>query len=464
MRVRGSRIGDPDVALAKGDLKFILHGKKLQGKWVLVRMGGKAAREAKPNWLLIKERDEYDQTADETPIVEKAPNSVLTGRDLDAIARDQDHVWQSNPPEPGREPGRKTGPTDPPRAAGARFAPADLAGAKESLPSYIQPQLASEAAAPPTGPQWLHELKLDGYRIQAHIDKTHRVRLFTRSGLDWTHRMATVARALGELSVDSAILDGEVVVLDEQGISSFARLQAAFEEGSTHPLTYFVFDLLHLNGHDLRKQPLTERKQILERMIESLPPQEIVRYGQHLESDGAPILTRRATSARKGSFPNVPTALIPLGRGNHGSRSSVFTGRSLSSGGFTRPANGTDGVGALLLGYYDGKNLMYAGKYRYRIYPGERTRLRKRWRPCDRRKAFTDVPSAAAKGAMWVRPELVAEVRFTTWTKDELVRQASFKGLREDKKATEIRREVADETAAGCGESCGPRHLKESNP
>ncbi len=434
-------IGDPDAALAKGDLKFILHGKKLQGKWVLVRMGGKAAREAKPNWLLIKERDEYDQTADETPIVEKAPNSVLTGRDLDAIARDQDHVWQSNHPETGG----KSGQTDQPRAAGARFAPADLPGAKESLPSFIQPQLASEAAAPPTGPQWLHELKLDGYRIQAHIDKAHKVRLFTRSGLDWTHRMPTVSHALGGLSVESAILDGEVVVLDEKGISSFARLQAAFDEGSTNPLTYFVFDLLHLNGHNLRKQPLTERKQILDQLIESLPPQDVVRYGQHLESDGAPIFAQACHLGAEGIVSKRADSTYTSGRGPSWIKIKCFRRQEFVVGGFTKPANGTDGMGALLLGYYDGKNLMYAGRTGTGFTQESGRALRKSLEAMRQTaKAFTDVPMAAAKGAMWVRPELVAEVQFTTWTTDDLVRQASFKGLREDKKATEVRREVAD--------------------
>ena len=279
-------LGNADEALAKGNLKFVLHGQKLHGKWVLVRMGGKAANEAKPNWLLIKEHDQYEQTADEEPITEKAPNSVLTQRDMDAIARDGDHVWQSNRPETS-SPG-KSSPAKPLRAA--PFTPSGLPGKKEALPAFISPQLASEAPAPPVGEHWVHELKLDGYRMQAHIDKAGKVRLYTRSGLDWTHRMPSVARELGKLSVESAILDGEVVVLSEFGQSSFALLQAAFEEGASHPLTYFVFDLLHLNGHNLRQQPLTERKQILAQMLDSLPEHEVVRYGQHIETEGAPIL------------------------------------------------------------------------------------------------------------------------------------------------------------------------------
>ena len=188
-------VGDPDQGLAKGNLKFILHGKKLQGKWVLVRMGGKAANESKPNWLLIKEHDEYEQSADDEPITEKEPNSVLTQRDIEAIARDEDHVWQSNRPETSS--GNKW--AKPARAK--PFAPTELPGSKENLPGFIEPQLASEAPEPPVGQHWVHELKLDGYRIQAQIDKAGKVRLYTRSGLDWTHRMGAVARELGRLSV-----------------------------------------------------------------------------------------------------------------------------------------------------------------------------------------------------------------------------------------------------------------------
>ena len=150
------------------------------------------------------------------------------------------------------------------------------------------------------GAHWVHELKLDGYRIQAHIDKAGKVRLFTRSGLDWTHRMPLIVRELGRLKVESAILDGEVVVLTADGQSSFAELQAAFDEGASHPLTYFVFDLLHLNGHNLRHQPLAERKQILAQMLDSLPEHEVVRYGQHIETEGAPIFDAGLQAGRGG--------------------------------------------------------------------------------------------------------------------------------------------------------------------
>jgi bifunctional non-homologous end joining protein LigD len=431
-------IGDADASLAKGNLKFILHGQKLKGKWVLVRMGGKAADEAKPNWLLIKEHDEYEQGAGDEPIVEKEPNSVLTQRDLEAIARDGDHVWQSNQPETASS--AKAAPV-----AAVPFAPSGLPGKKEALPAFIPPQLASEAATPPVGKQWFHELKLDGYRIQAHIDNAGKVRLYTRSGLDWTHRMPSIARAVGRLSVESAILDGEVVVLLESGQSSFADLQAAFEEGTSHPLTYFVFDLLHLNGHNLRPEPLAERKQILAQMLDSLPEHEVVRYGQHIETEGALMLAEACRRHAEGIVSKRSDGAYTSGRTKSWIKIKCVRRQEFVIGGFTKPANGTDGIGALLIGYYEGKTLVYAGRTGTGFTQVNSRKLRTQLEAIRQSSMpFAEVPPAMSREALWVRPELVAEVQFSTWTADQLVRQASFKGLREDKKAADVRREVPD--------------------
>jgi bifunctional non-homologous end joining protein LigD len=428
-------LSDPDAALAKGNLKFVLHGQKLQGKWVLVRMGGKAANEAKPNWLLIKEHDEYEQTAEDPPITEKAPNSVLTQRDMDAIANEKDHVWQSNRPEASA----------PARVA---FAPSGLPGKKEAMPGFISPQLASEAATPPVGEHWVHELKLDGYRIQAHVDKSGKVKLYTRSGLEWTHRMPSVVRALGRLSVDSAILDGELVVLTETGQSSFAKLQAAFEEGASHPLTYFAFDLLHLNGQDLRQQPLTERKQILAQMVESLGEQ-VIQYGQHLETDGRHIFDEACKLGAEGIVSKRSDSTYTSGRSKSWLKIKCVRRQEFVIGGFTKPNNGTEGIGALLLGYYKDKKLIYAGRTGTGFTQVSSRKLRQQLEGIRQdRMPFAEVPGAMAKAALWVKPELLGEVQFSTWTDDGLVRQASFKGLREDKKSAEVRREEPDPSLA----------------
>jgi bifunctional non-homologous end joining protein LigD len=434
-------LGNPDESLAKGNLKFILHGQKLQGKWVLVRMGGKAANEAKPNWLLIKEHDEYEQAAGDEPITEKAPNSVLTQRDMDAIARDGDHVWQSNRPESSASSAKP--------ARSVPFAPPKLPGSKESLPAFIAPQLASEAATPPVGEAWIHELKLDGYRIQAHVDGAGKVRLFTRSGLDWTHRMPSLARELGRVSVEGAILDGEVVVLSKDGLSNFAELQAAFDEGAPNPLTYFVFDLLHLNGRNLRQQPLLERKQLLEQMLDSMPEHEIVRFGQHIATEGAPVLKEACRMGAEGIVSKRADGAYTSGRSKAWLKVKCERRQEFVIGGFTKPSNGTDGIGALLLGYYEEKKLIYAGRTGTGFTQVLSHQLRGQLEKIRLTKtAFAEVPAAMAREALWVRPELVAEVQFSTWTADRLVRQASFKGLRDDKKASEVRREVAEAAPA----------------
>ncbi len=267
------------------------------------------------------------------------------------------------------------------------------------MPGFISPQLASEAPEPPAGEQWVHELKLDGYRIQAHIDKAGKVRLYTRSGLDWTHRMAPVAREFGRLSVESAILDGEVVVLDQHGQSSFADLQAAFEEGAKHPLTYFAFDLLHLNGHNLRQEPLVERKKILAQMLGSLGEQETVRYGQHLETEGDPIFKEACKMGAEGIISKRADSVYTSGRTKSWIKIKCVRLQEFVVGGFTKPNNGTEGIGALLLGYYDQKKLIYAGRTGTGFTQVSSRHLRKQLEAMRQtRMPFEDVPGVGRQG------------------------------------------------------------------
>ena len=303
-------VGDADEGFRTGRLKFILHGHKLKGHWTLVRMGGKAAQESKPNWLLIKEHDEYERSRRRSAIVDEAPDSVITHRDLDAIASASDHVWDS-----------RTGLAADERAKAAGLEEESCKEAKqaqhrrperrkdEPLPKFIPPQLASASELPPTGKDWLHELKLDGYRMQARVENG-KVQLLTRSGLDWTHRMRSLATALAELPAKTALLDGEVIVLDERGISSFAALQAAFQEGAKHALHYYVFDLLHLDGHSLRTLPLTERKDLLARSRRRPGRRRHPRSASMYATRRPPSSTKPAATARKASSLNAPTACI----------------------------------------------------------------------------------------------------------------------------------------------------------
>ncbi len=444
---------DVDEGLTKGSLKFALHGEKMKGNWALIRMNGRAANESKPNWLLIKEHDQQERTQQDTPITEESPDSVLSGRNMDAIAKDGDRVWNSNRSQPNgtqviaaTTKSTSAKPVRANRKQGAHDWSAELKGtSKESLPSFVAPQLAALAKAPPTGDRWVHELKLDGYRMQARIDrKKSKIELLTRTGLDWTHRMKSIADALIDLPVESAVIDGEIVVLGPDGTSSFANLQTAFQEGTKHELTYFVFDLLHLDGHNLRNLPLEDRKQILEKVLSKNKLHQSIRLSEHIVGDAKQIFRKACDLGTEGLVSKLATAKYQSGRSGSWLKIKCYQEQEFVIGGFTLPSNGIHGVGALLLGYYRDGDLVYAARTgtgftqkSHRMIRDRLDKLRSSTSP------FAKVPADAGRGAQWVKPELVAQVSFSTWTADNIVRQAAFKGLREDKPAKSVHREEA---------------------
>ncbi len=436
---------DVDAGLRTGSLKFIMHGTKMKGKWALIRMGGKAANESKPNWLLIKEHDDFERGKDDPPITDEGPNSVVTGRSLEEIAKNEDHVWNSKETAKGnawyRNDAKSATPGGgaPSKSARAVKLSVPHGAPKEKLPQFVTPELALQATAAPSGAGWLHELKLDGYRIQARKDGDQ-VQLLTRTGLDWTHRMKTIATLVRGLQAEKAILDGEVVVLAENGNTSFADLQAAFQEGVKKPLSYFVFDLLHLNGHNLRGLRLVERKALLATLLGE--GGEFLRLSEHIETNGEVFFEKACELHVEGIISKRAGSKYSSGRGGDWLKLKCVHEQEFVIGGFTLPSNGTHGVGALLLGYYDAKRLIYAGRTgtgftqkTHRVLRDQLDELRQSAIP------FEKPPADARKGAIWVKPQLVAQVNFATWTADNLVRQASFKGLREDKSAIEVRKE-----------------------
>jgi bifunctional non-homologous end joining protein LigD len=439
---------DVDEGLRKGSLKFELRGEKMHGNWALIRMHPRPGQRAdKPAWLLIKEHDQFEHGQDETPITEKATRSVLTKRDMDAIARAEDRVWQSNRGAAHGKGGEVKGAR---KKAAEHDWSKELRGApKESLPKFIPPQLAQIAKTPPTGDDWMHEIKLDGYRIQARIDgKKRTVQLLTRNGLDWTHRMKDVADAALRLPVKSALLDGEVVVLTDDGVSSFAELQASFQEPAKRPLTFFVFDLLHLDGHNLRGLPLSRRKQILERLIAESGEEETIQFSRHLEGEGKAIFDKACELGTEGIISKRADGKYTEGRGGSWQKIKCYREQELVIGGFTLPTNGIHGVGALLLGYYRDGKLIFAGKTGTGFTQKTHKLMRDKLEKLRREKTpFAKIPREVIRDAIWVKPELVAQVNFTTWTADHLVRQASFKGLREDKPAKSVVLEEVEEEA-----------------
>jgi bifunctional non-homologous end joining protein LigD len=437
--------GDPEEMYRRGRLNFELHGEKLRGGFHLVRTGP-ADKSGKQRWLLFKSKDDAAKPGTGDGILEEEPRSVISGRDIASVAEDPDHVWTSKEVASTSAVRKKT---DPRAKAGAQ-APnlgAELArhpGARRlDLPEFVEPELATLSAEAPEGSDWLHEIKLDGYRILARIEG-HHAQLLSRRGNDWTSRLPSIASALGRLPIESGLLDGEVVVLRADGVSDFQRLQNSMEAGRDKDCVYFAFDALFLDGFDVRGLPLRERKARLKEALDQTENAR-VRFSDHVEGDGPAFFARACTLGLEGIVCKRVDSKYTSGRGRSWLKVKCLARQEFVIGGFTEPAGSRRHLGALLVGVRENGGLTYAGKVGTGFTQASLAELAGRLGPLEQEEpAFQNPPSGSERrGVHWVKPQLVAEVAFVERTQDGLIRHASFQGLREDKAPEDVHLETA---------------------
>lgn len=458
---------DPRMGFKKGHLSFTLHGEKLRGAWHLVRMP-KRRGETHENWLLIKSDDEEAHTARDRDILIEAALSVKTGRTMDEIAKRERNVGRVKPAASKKPAVKKTAAASKPPAAKSRAKTlarrraraaaaqtirkqAPVSAGRESaalkdarratFPAFVPPSLATLATSAPDSDNWIHEIKFDGYRLQARLDRG-KVKLLTRKGLDWTHKFTGIAEVTAKLPVQTALIDGEMVVEGEDGISSFSLLQEELKSGRQDRLLYYAFDLLYLDGADLRALPLRVRKEALAKVLKRVPGP--LRLSESIDERGPLLLKHACRMHLEGIISKRDDAPYRSGRGHDWTKTKCTGRQEFVVAGFVPSTADARAVGALVLGVYDKGKLRYAGRTGTGFTHKSAREVFRKLNALKRdRTPFAAVPAQerGARTPVWVDPDIVAEVDFHGWTHGDRIRHGSFQGLRGDKAPTEIVRE-----------------------
>jgi bifunctional non-homologous end joining protein LigD len=390
--------GDPHKGLAKGHLAFDLDGSKLKGHWHLVRMK-RRPKEKQESWLLIKSDDAAARDQKAPDILDEKPNSIVTRKSVEAVAK---------------------------------------SGAGAAVPSFIEPCLAKLSDKPPTGKSWIHEIKFDGYRIQA-CKGGDKVALFTRSGLNWTGKFGALSEAFKAISASSAVIDGELVVEKHNGIPSFSALQVTLKDGRDEELRYYAFDLLSRDGKDLRQLPLSKRNKQLHEVLSGLPEDSPIRISEHLSFDGKAVLDQACRMGLEGIVSKRIDRPYRSGRGGDWIKSKCTHSDEFVVIGYSASTTTRRAIGSLALAQYDKGRLVYRGRVGTGFSEEQTAALFKKLEPLKRSTPPLDYlpPEEKGRGLRWTEPHIVADIEFRNWTNGGLISHSVFRGLRDDKAASE---------------------------